>query len=162
MQKKPSKLLLSAQSATTRAAKIVNVNATRIVAKVALITEAGKILLLRRSETDRRRPLEWDLPGGAGDEGEGYAEAACRETLEEAGIVLHPAAIHLAYTMADMTDKGNVCWLYFTAVTPSELPVILSDEHTEYRWVPLSEASEYITYDRQRVALKYIEAHILA
>lgn len=139
----------------------MRVRDTRIVAKVVLVTENGDILLLRRSKSDVRRPLQWDLPGGAVDEGEPYDVAAARETHEEAGIVIAPHDLMLGFTMADNTDKGNVCWLFYVACIPGELLVTLSHEHTEFAWVPLSDACSYILYERQQRALKHIQRYVL-
>lgn len=34
---------------------------TRVIAKVVLLAPDGETLLMRRSSSDTRRPLEWDL-----------------------------------------------------------------------------------------------------
>ena len=73
---------------------------TKIGAKVVLLAPDGETLLLRRSATDTRRPLEWDLAGGMVDEGEDYISAAVRETLEEAGITITPDQANLSYSLA--------------------------------------------------------------
>src|SRR5881398_1994349 len=49
--------------------------------------EAGRVLLVRHVEG------RWMLPGGAVDPGERPADAAAREALEEAGIVVEPLAV---------------------------------------------------------------------
>lgn len=134
---------------------------TRIVAKVVLVTDHGDVLLLRRSESDTRRPLQWDLPGGAVDNGEQIDAAAVRETLEEAGIVMKPEDLTLGFTMAEHTDSGNVCWLFYVAVVGDELPVTLSHEHSEHAWVRLSDMQTYISYERQQRALEHIQKYVL-
>ena len=54
--------------------------------KTIVFNAEGKILALRRSDTDHSRPLTWDLPGGQFEEGEDLEESARREIREEAGI----------------------------------------------------------------------------
>ncbi|MFE3450309.1 NUDIX hydrolase [Nonomuraea sp. NPDC059194] len=49
--------------------------------------QAGRILVLRRSETHFRFPGHYDvMAGGAVDVGESYEEAAARELVEELGV----------------------------------------------------------------------------
>lgn len=128
---------------------------TRIVAKTLLRRADGRLLLLKRSETDTRRPMQWDLPGGAVDDDEDYIAAAVRETKEEAGILITSEDLTLVYTMSAMTEKGNVCWLIFIGQTDVE-KVQLSNEHCEFYWATEQEALEMVTYDRQQIALEYI------
>jgi 8-oxo-dGTP pyrophosphatase MutT (NUDIX family) len=48
---------------------------------VVVASEAGEVLLIRRSDNGN-----WALPGGAIDLGESVAQAAIRETVEETGV----------------------------------------------------------------------------
>lgn len=129
---------------------------TRVIAKVVVVNAQGKILLLRRSESDVRRPLQWDVPGGHTDGYEYANEAAARETLEEAGITVNPRELQLAYTDQQMAERTlNVIWLFYIAQTNATL-VTTSHEHDESRWVSLDEAIELIEYDRQKHMLEYL------
>lgn len=131
---------------------------TRVVSKAVLFDESGKVLLIRRSSTDVRRPLQWDVPGGAVDEGEDYVAGASREINEETGLNLDPNNLHLVYSTSDMTDKGNVVWIYFVARVNNFVPV-LSSEHDDYQWVELKEVFDMLEYDRQITAIRYMEKH---
>ncbi len=133
---------------------------TRVVAKMVLFDENGQILIIQRSETDDRRPLQWDVPGGAVDEGEDYLAAAIREAEEEVGITIDPANAHIVYATSDMTEKGNVIWVYFVARVQNQDPV-LSHEHSAFDWIPLAEVPAKFEYERQINALGYIKAHNL-
>lgn len=55
-----------------------------IVAVGAIVTKAGKVLLVRRQQEPSRGL--WSLPGGAVKLGEGLREAVVREVKEECGI----------------------------------------------------------------------------
>lgn len=55
---------------------------------VAVVNEAGDVLLIRRTDNDN-----WALPGGAIDLGEPVAQAAVRETLEETRITCEVTGI---------------------------------------------------------------------
>ena len=135
----------------------------RVVAKVVVVNPEGKILLLRRSETDVRRPLQWDIPGGHTDENELAEEAAVRETKEEAGIDLHARNLQLVYAVSDVVqDDLNVTWLFYVAHLQSEPSVTLSKEHSEHAWKTLEEVIAEVDYDRQKTAFTYIrDNHLL-
>lgn len=53
-----------------------------------VVVDAGRILLIRRTETG-----DWGLPGGFMDPGESFEQAAHRETREELGIEITDLAL---------------------------------------------------------------------
>ncbi len=55
-----------------------------VVAVGAIVTKAGKVLLVRRAREPSRGL--WSLPGGVVKRGEGLREAVAREVKEECGI----------------------------------------------------------------------------
>lgn len=128
------------------------------VSKAVIVGPDNKILILRRSAADVRRPLQWDLPGGHVDPGEYPAEAAARETMEEAGIVIDSQEIQLFYSMTEAVElddeKRGVTWLFFLSKIVTD-EVHLSHEHDEFRWVTIDEAIDKIEYERQRRVLEY-------
>jgi 8-oxo-dGTP pyrophosphatase MutT (NUDIX family) len=132
---------------------------TFVVAKVLVINEAGELLVLRRSQTDERRPGQWDLPGGWVDEGEDMRAAAKRETIEETGIALDEC--RLVFALTEVVDKGSGTWLVFLARTSGRPEVTLSDEHDYFAWMPFEEAVDQFTYPRQRRMLEYVRDHRL-
>jgi dATP pyrophosphohydrolase len=126
------------------------------VSKAIVFNHDDKVLLLKRSATDIRRPGQWDVPGGHVDDGEYLAETAARETHEEAGLTIDSQEIPLVYAMTEMADESHsVTWVFFMART-GLTDVKLSHEHDEYVWVTLEEALGMIEYERQRRALKYV------
>lgn len=127
-----------------------------VVAKAAVFNKDNEVLLLRRSETDPRRPLQWDLPGGWVDEDEDFVSAVTREIQEETGLRVPKEDLHITYTTTAMRDKGNVCWLFFMAKT-AQIDVRISDEHNEFQWVKLKQAIGMIEYQVQKDLLQYID-----
>lgn len=126
------------------------------VSKSIIVNDERKILLLRRTASDDRRPNEWDIPGGHVDEGELPPEAAARETAEEAGIQVEVRDLVLVYAMTEVPKDGlSVTWLFHRGHT-AESDVTLSEEHSEFQWVSLDEALTMITYHRQNKALQYV------
>lgn len=126
-----------------------------VVAKVLPVNSKGDVLVLRRSKTDTRRPLELDLAGGWVDEGEDFIEAAIRETQEEAGIRLSKQDLRLVYTHTATRDNENTSWLFFIAKT-DQTEVKLSPEHDQAKWVSLDQAIETNDYKIQRDFLVYV------
>lgn len=132
---------------------------SRVVAKALLFDQNDRLLLIRRSETDSRRPLEWDVPGGQVDDSEDFIAAAARETKEETGIDVKVDDMGLVYTTCDFVpDHGNINWLFFMGKVDNK-PAKLSSEHVDFAWMTLDDAISALEYPRQRKVLQYIKQH---
>lgn len=57
-------------------------------ARAIVVDDQGRVLLLKRKSNTDCHPSTWSLPGGVWEKGESAEQAARRETLEEAGLVL--------------------------------------------------------------------------
>ncbi len=131
---------------------------TRAVAK-AILVAGDKILVLKRSADDTRRPLQWDLPGGAIDPGEDVKQACAREVQEEAGIMLAPNDFKTIYAMTEpLSETLSATFIFFRA-NCEQTDVLLSSEHIQSRWVTLEQAPELFTYKRHLKVLSYIKQH---
>ncbi|MES2225303.1 MAG: NUDIX hydrolase [Patescibacteria group bacterium] len=108
-----------------------------ITQKTIVLNSEGKILALRRSDTDPSRPLTWDLPGGYLEEGEVLEESARREIREEAGIQVDDLRIFDA--AAGQSQKGEY-WVQICYVAHVDMPeIIISWEHDLYEWLTKEE-----------------------
>lgn len=134
---------------------------TDIIQKTILLNPDGKMLLLRRSETDNRRPLQWDFPGGVLDEGETLEQGTLREIAEESGLVVEsPKIIFAKAEVSRWSNEGqereaNVVRIYYTAKCESD-EVKLSYEHSEFVWVDMNQAMEMLEYPRHKEVIAYI------
>ncbi|WP_328746345.1 NUDIX domain-containing protein [Streptomyces sp. NBC_00285] len=66
-------------------------DATRARVALAVVVEAGRVLLARRVVAEGS--LSWVFPGGAVEPGESAERASVREAAEEVGVVVEPVRI---------------------------------------------------------------------
>jgi 8-oxo-dGTP pyrophosphatase MutT (NUDIX family) len=128
----------------------------KIVAKVLLRTSDNSYLIIRRSKTDIRRPLQWDLPGGSVEDGENYEAAAAREAEEETGLAVSSKSLELVYSKTEMHPKGSIVFLFYIGFADSK-EVILSSEHDSYKWLSLDEAESIIGYPLHKEFVRYVQ-----
>lgn len=130
---------------------------TEIVQKALVINSKQEVLILRRSASDNRRPLQWDLPGGHLDDGEALDKGVLREVLEETGLSVADASLVFSKTEYRVWNggEGSVLFMFF-AVHTQETTVTLSEEHDQYEWVPIDNANEKFEYSLHREFLEYI------
>jgi len=113
------------------------------VAKTVVVNEKNEALVLTIGEYEGRPDKSHtpDLPGGQVEIADGESEmaGAIREAEEEAGIVLDPARMVLAYTKTRSFPEENKSVSFFLYVTKldSTPDVVVSWEHENYEWVPL-------------------------
>ena len=140
---------------------------TQVIQKTVVFNPAGEILMLQRSKTDIRRPLEWDLPGGMHEEEEELIASVNREIVEETGLEV--TGLKPVYTKTEVrawkNDKGehetNAVFIFYTAQVTST-DVKLSYEHNNFQWKPLEKALEQFEYYLHREVLQHIIDNHLA
>lgn len=116
--------------------------------------EANKILVMKRSHYKGDGDI-WDFVGGSVDFGEDSKEAIKREALEETGLTLiNPQIIDL-HSRLLRPDFFFIFGLYYCDHIDGEIK--LSHEHTEYRWVSLSEFDTLPLKD----SVKYVKPVIM-
>src|ERR1041385_2920752 len=114
-----------------------------MVAVGALIehNSSGKILLLKRAETEDYLPGIWEDMGGRIKQFEEPEEALRREVREETGLeieILKPLAVFHDY-YGERTAENEMLLITYWCKTESD-HITLSDEHSEYKWVSGEEA----------------------
>jgi 8-oxo-dGTP pyrophosphatase MutT (NUDIX family) len=117
-----------------------------MVGATVLIMKGGKLLLLRRSDN-----ASWGLPSGAMEPGETLEETACREILEETGLVVSQLSLFdvfsgpkLYYRYPNGDEVYNVTVIYLPGETRGEIDFNL-DEHVGYRFFDIQDLPDDVS-----------------
>ena len=99
---------------------------------------AREILVLRRRRDDTSFPGLEGLPSGGVEPGEGLLDGLARELHEEIGLPTDaPLRLDPFVTWFDYASRHGRRKRQFTFARPHDgSPILLSDEHTEFRWIP--------------------------
>ena len=110
------------------------------------VQKGNQYLFTKRRESAKYGPGLWDNPGGRLEIGESPEEGLVREALEETGLrveVIRPVAV-FSKVIEEM-DKHFITLVYLCRYVEGE--VVLSDEHTQYRWATKEEAAQLTLVD---------------
>lgn len=115
-------------------------------------------------------PKCWQGVAGGVEEGETIAQAALRESFEEAGLPagspLYPldTVSYLPSGIFAVHDQWGkdvvVCPMYFFAI-PFTGNVLLSDEHLDMRWCTYQDAYDLVYWHDQKTALWELNQRLL-
>jgi len=120
-----------------------------------------EFLLLKRNEK-QSYPGLWQMVTGKIEGKEKAHQTALREIKEETGLL--PVQLWVAPTINSFYEPKDeyICLLpVFAARVKREAKVILSEEHTEYKWVRKDEAKKLLAWPGQRDAVDIIEDYFL-
>lgn len=118
-----------------------------------VVEHQGHVLLVR----ERKHGQLWYAPAGGLEPGESIAEAAIRETMEEAGVPIVPTGIVRVDQEWHPAESGLAGWWRFVLrgrpVGPLE-PKAFPDEHSlEARWVLPSDIPRFPLRHREVIDL---------
>ena len=103
-------------------------------------------LAVKRSENDDVLPGAWEFPGGHLENGETIIEGLKRELKEEIGYEGDFTPIITNYYDEAKDKNGNIIYNleidFVINVEKDNINIILSDEHSDYKWV--TKDSEYL------------------
>ncbi len=130
-------------------------NSIVVAATVFVQDDQDRVLLIRRTDNGL-----WALPGGAQDFGEYIADAAVRETAEEAGITvavddvvgIYTNPNHVVeYSDGEVRQQFSIC---FRATYVSGEPET-SNESSEVRWVGAGELDSLQIHPSMRLRIDH-------
>ena len=112
----------------------------------------------------------WQFIAGGGEDGETPFEAAKREIIKEIGVELKniKKLTCIAYVPAEViAENKRQHWDKNTFVIPEysfafecDLEPLLSNEHTEYKWLTYDEARKLLKWDSNKVAMYEINCQL--
>ncbi|KKP94807.1 MAG: Hydrolase, NUDIX family [Candidatus Moranbacteria bacterium GW2011_GWD2_36_12] len=111
------------------------------VAVKGIVRKDGKILIVKRAESDNHRPNNWETVGGGIDENETPHEALMREVMEEAGLdvkIVEPFNV-FSFKKDDGEIKIGITFLCDWI----NGEVVLSEEHSEHKWIEPDEFANF-------------------
>lgn len=101
----------------------------------------NKILIMKKFKPSSDGYGYWELPGGGLEYGETPHEALIRELKEETGLTIR--VIKPVYTFTAIRPHYQTVGIGFLSI-PTNDHVVLSHEHTEYKFVDSIEIKEYL------------------
>lgn len=111
-----------------------------------------KFLLLKRRED---RGGFWQAITGGVKSGEMDMEALKRELREETGITNYIKLINLNYSFFfSLPQYGDLVENCYAVEILLETEIIMSLEHTEYKWLSLNGAIELLKYEANKEAFR--------
>jgi 8-oxo-dGTP diphosphatase len=106
----------------------------RFGAHAIIFNSEAHILLLKRTYGNKG----WSLPGGSVEPGETIHQALFRECREELGIEVQNAVLTGFYYHSVINTQAAI----FRCSIPIDAEITLSSEHSEYKWMHISDLSE--------------------
>lgn len=103
----------------------------------------GDKFLIVQNAPDQDEPGLWGHPGGKIEPGESPRDAALRELQEETGIILEPHAITKGCMLYVRGSSCDYVLYMFKGKIDKQPAVLLSHEHSDYKWVTIE---EFFTY----------------
>ena len=127
--------------------------------EAAEVKAAGGVVWRRAGDTvaiavaHRPRYDDWSLPKGKLDAGESWEDAALREVEEEIGVRARLGEELDPVSYEDRKGRAKVV-RYWLMEPEDEVAFTPNDEVDELRWLTPAEATELLTYSRDRSLVK--------
>lgn len=126
----------------------MNEDLFQVGAKAVIRDTDGRVLLIKISNPKKKY---WDLPGGRMQKESTIEETLRREIQEETGIVdiqdvkpLTTFITHIRLPINQDQTSGLVFFVY-SCLLAKKCEIVLSDEHTEYKWATPEEAATLLS-----------------
>lgn len=111
-----------------------------IAVKAFIVNDKEELLILKRDPNDVYKPGKWDNPGGKLEKDEDLIAGLKRETKEETNLDIE-IILPLNVKTIKINEEMIVSLIIFLCKPKSE-KIILSEEHTEYKWVSIKDKKE--------------------
>jgi len=120
------------------------VNKNKVLKSISVVdaiikNKEGKVLLLKRSKSNKFYIGKWQLPGGKVEFGEDIQKAIKREIYEETGKKYSSLRLDKVFSLTEMFDgdKYNVFLMVFAGEFKGKIS--LSSEHSEAKFFSMGQ-----------------------
>lgn len=114
----------------------------------------GKVLAIKRAETETFLPGYFEMPGGKIDFGEDPELALKREYEEEAGLKINVGKPFRTFAyVSNGGDRHTVEIVYLASLATENQDIVLGKDHTEFYWLEESEVENYKFSDETRKSI---------
>ena len=121
-----------------------------------------EFLLLKRSDDDELYPGSWQMVSGSIDENEKAYAAALREIKEETGLIpLKFWVVPNVNSFYNQVKDKIIMIPVFAALVERSSKVILSNEHSEFKWKKKEEAKKMLLWKGQRNSVDIVHEYFL-
>jgi dihydroneopterin triphosphate diphosphatase len=130
---------------------------TCVVSAYIFRKNAGKIQFLIIKRNSPYMFGLWQQVAGKIEKGETAPQAALREIKEETGLV--PKALYSADIVETFYEDNHKCIHIipvFAAVADPKASVVLSEEHSQFKWVSAKQAIKHMTFVQQKSSIEII------
>lgn len=111
-----------------------------------VIINEDKVLLVKANRELEGR-AHWEVPGGRIDDDEAIEQALRRELKEEVtnitAVEVHEI-LHSHRVPKDVKDDVSLVLIFYRVTADFDGDPVLSEEHTDFKWVTLKEAEEMV------------------
>jgi len=105
-----------------------------------VVLKGGKLLILKRKPDDDSYPGVWDCVGGHFEKGESAEQCMLREAWEESGQRMKILKVG---PLIEYLDRYGRAVAVPFILRPDPRKAVVPSEHSEFRWVSLSEVRDY-------------------
>jgi len=111
--------------------------------------EDKKYLILRRSEDKDFASGSWECPTGRVEHGESFTDAVHREVNEELGVQVQIDFIVSTthFFRGTPTEENELLGVVYCCSIEQPEKIIISSEHSEYRWISNEEVEDLFHED---------------
>jgi 8-oxo-dGTP diphosphatase len=113
---------------------------TRVFTTGVVLKRGKLLLILKRKDDDDTYPGVWDCVGGHFEKGESAEQCMLREAREEAGQTMK--IVRLGPLIEFVDEYGRAVAVSFVLRPDAKSQVVLT-EHSEFKWIKLSEVEDY-------------------
>lgn len=127
--------------------------------KAFILNDKQEVLIIKRRQGEIYQD-NWDVPGGKLEDTDDLIQAISREIKEECGLDLKRIILVLSTSKFQGTAKDSPLVFRNIYLATAVGTVKLSEEHSEYKWIKLSDLGNYSfppDADYQAVLLKIPE-----